>query len=127
MQSLYSVLSTNVSDNDSNGVVKSSRRGRRRANVLGWQWHASSNDVVRLVGSLIAMALGTSARCTSAIIVNESMTVDGVGGEVVAVTVGVCVSVKNWVIVSLPPFPFGGIAWTIICNVYSVVVNVASS
>ena len=35
MQSLYTVLSTNVSDNDSNGVVKSSRRGRRRANVLG--------------------------------------------------------------------------------------------
>ena len=77
-------------------------------------------------GSLIAMALGSSARCTSAIIVNESMTVDGVGGEVVAVTVGVCVSVKNWVIVSLRPFAFGGIAWTIICNVYSVVVNVAS-
>ena len=57
--------------------------------------YASSNDVVRLVGSLIAMALGTSARCTPAIIVNESMTVDGVGGEVVAVTVGVCVSVTK--------------------------------
>ena len=41
------------------------------------------------------MALETSARCTSAIIVNESITVDGVGGEVVAITVGVCVSVKK--------------------------------
>ena len=41
------------------------------------------------------MQLGTSARCTSAIIVNESMTVDDVGGEVVAVRVGVCVSVKK--------------------------------
>ena len=55
----------------------------------------TTSVVVRLVGSIIAMALETSARCTSAIIVNESMTVDGVGGEVVAATVGVCVSVKK--------------------------------
>ena len=51
-----------------------------------------------------------------------SVTVDVVGGEGVAVTVGVSFAVKNFVfVVSLGTFGFGGggIAWTIICNVYS--------
>ena len=70
--------------------------------------------------SAASLPLRASARCTLAIIVTESMTVDVVGGEGVAVTVGVGVPVKNWVIiVSLRPFGFGGIVWTIICNVYS--------
>ena len=52
---------------------------------------------------------------------NESVTVYVVGGEGVAVTVGVGFAVKNLVIVvSLRSFGGGGgIAWTIICNVYS--------
>ena len=68
-----------------------------------------------------AASLGTSARCTSAVTVNESVTVDVVGSEGVAITVGVGFAVTNLVIVvSLRIFGFGGgIAWTIICNVYS--------
>ena len=53
---------------------------------------------------------------------NESVTVDVIGGEGVAITVGVSFAVKNFVfVVSLRTFGFGGegIAWTIICNVYS--------
>ena len=46
-----------------------------------------------------AASLGTSARCTLAVTVNESVTVDVVGGEGVAVTVGISFAVKNFVIV----------------------------
>ena len=100
---------------DSNRVIQSSRRCRSRANVLGWQRHASSNDVV---GSLIE----DISTMYIAVTVNESVAVDVVGGEGVAVTVGVSFAVKNFIIVvSLGTFGFGGggIAWTIICNVYS--------
>ena len=45
--------------------------------------------------SAASLPLGSSARCTSAIIVNESMTVDVVGGKGVAVTFGVGVPVKK--------------------------------
>ena len=87
--------------------------------------YSADSDTLAVTTSSAA-SLGTSARCTSAVTVNESVTVDVVGGEGVAVTIGVGFAVKTLVIVvSLRIFGFGGggggggIAWTIICNVYS--------
>ena len=88
--------------------------------VAGLTFSADSDTLAVTTSS--AASLGTSARCTLAVTVNESVTVDVVDGEGVAVTVGVSFAVKNFVfVVSLRTFGFGGggIAWTIICNVYS--------
>jgi hypothetical protein len=88
--------------------------------VAGLTFSADSDTLAVTTSS--AASIRTSARCTTAITVNESVTVDVVGGEGVAVTVGVSFAVKNFIfVVSLGTFGFGGggIAWTIICNVYS--------
>ena len=75
--------------------------------VAGLTFSADSDTLAVTTSS--AASLRTSARCTSAITVNESVTVDVVGGEGVAVTVGVSFAVKNFVIVvSLGTFGFGG-------------------
>ena len=61
--------------------------------VAGLTFSADSDTLAVTTSS--AASLGTSARCTSAVTVNESVTVDVVGGEGVAVTVGVSFAVKK--------------------------------
>ena len=65
--------------------------------VAGLTFSADSDTLAVTTSS--AASLGTSARCTLAVTVNESVTVDVVGGEGVAITVGVSFAVKNFVIV----------------------------